>query len=283
MEAPAALLVIALVTAAALGIPRLIRSRRRERLRRAPFPEEWERILDERWRLYARLPDPIKQALRGHIRIFLAEKRFYGCGGLEITDAIRLRIAAQACLLISNRETGCYGKLRSILVYPSAFIVNRETVDEAGVHTEWREPRIGESWEIGRVIIAWDEVAPEPAGFDRSGNVVLHEFAHQLDAEDGIVNGTPLLGSRACYIVWARVLGDEYRALCEAVSRGEATLIDPYGAEDASEFFAAATECFFERARLLCARHPVLYGTLRDYYRLDPAAWREERGRGDSG
>ncbi len=273
MEPLTASLVIAALVAALLILPRRLRMRRRERLRRAPFPAEWETILDKRWRLYAHIPEPLKRELRGHVRIFLAEKRFYGCGGLTITDAIRLLIAAQACLLILNRKTDYYGKLRSILVYPSAFIVDRETVDEAGIHTAWREPRIGESWEIGRVIVAWDEVAPEETSLRRTDSVVLHEFAHQLDAEDGIANGTPMLGARARYEVWARVLGGEYRALCEKVSKGETTLIDPYGAEDASEFFAAATECFFERPRALREQHSELYETLRDYYRLDPAGW----------
>jgi len=276
MELLIALLVIAVLSATVLLVRPALRARRRERLRSAPFPTEWERILIERLCLYPRIPDRIRQELRGHILIFLAEKRFFGCGGLEITDAMRVLIAAQACLLILNRKTDYYRKLRSILVYPSAFLVNRELVDEAGVHTSWREPRIGESWEVGRVIISWDAVEPDERDRDRGENVVLHEFAHQLDEEDGIADGTPVLGARALYEVWAQVLGAEYRALREKVTRGEATLIDPYGAEDAGEFFASATECFFERPGPLCKQHPTLYATLRDYYRVDPAVWHHD-------
>jgi Mlc titration factor MtfA (ptsG expression regulator) len=282
MEPLTALLIIAVPSAAVLVIRPWLRSRRREQLRKTPFPMEWERILNERLRLYRRIPERLKRELRKHILIFLAEKRFFGCGGLEITDAMRVLIAAQACLLILNRKTDYYRKLRSILVYPSAFIVNREIVDEAGVHTSWREPRIGESWEVGRVIISWDEVEPDEWDRERGENVVLHEFAHQLDEEDGIANGTPVLGAGVRYDVWAQVLGAEYRALREKVTRGEATLIDPYGAEDAGEFFASATECFFERPGPLCEQHPTLYATLRDYYRVDPAVWHHD-GTNESG
>ncbi len=273
MEPLIALLLVAVLSVPVLLVRPVLRARRRERLRSAPFPEEWERILIARLRLYPHIPDRIRKELRGHILIFLAEKRFFGCGGLEITDAMRVLIAAQACLLILNRQTDYYRKLRSILVYPSAFIVNREIVDEAGVLTSWREPRIGESWEVGRVIISWDEVEPGARDCHRGGNVVLHEFAHQLDEEDGITDGTPVLDSGARYEVWAQVLGAEYRALRESVTRGQATLIDPYGAEDAGEFFASATECFFAQPGALCEQHPTLYATLRDYYRVDPALW----------
>ena len=262
----------ALLATLLLGPP-VLKAQRRQRLQRTPFPAEWERILFERLRFYPRMPELLRQELRRHIAVFLAEKRFYGCGGLEISEAIRVLIAAQACLLILNRKTDCYGKLQSILVYPSAFIVNRELVDEAGVCTTRREPRIGESWEVGRVIIAWDEVEGDAGDRFEGENVVLHEFAHQLDQEDGIADGTPVLDSVARYRMWAEVLGSEFRTLRDKASRGEATVMAHYGAEDAGEFFAVATESFFEQPERLSKEHPALYAALRDYYRVDPAAW----------
>ncbi len=265
------LAIVGLVIAWVLGRP-ILRERRRERLRRTPFPAPWERLLQERVPIYRRLPLPLKHELQEHIQVFLAEKGFYGCAGLEVTEAMRVLIAAQACLLIFNRKTDYYGKLRSILVYPSAFIVPEEHRDEAGVVTIAPHIRIGESWEIGRVILAWDEV--EEGSRDRSGsNVVLHEFAHQLDEEDSAADGVPLLANPAHYQAWARVFSKEYNALREQAPRGEPTVLDPYGAEAPAEFFAVATEAFFETPEQLKNHHPELYQQLRDYYRVDPAAW----------
>ncbi len=226
------------------------------------------------------MPGLLRQELRRHVPVFLAEKRFYGCGGLEISEAIRLLIAAQACLLILNRKTDYYGKLQSILVYPSAFVVNRELVDEAGVCTTRREPRIGESWEVGRVIIAWDEMEGDAGDRLEGENIVLHEFAHQLDQEDGVTDGTPVLDSVARYRMWAEMLGSEFRTLRDKASRGEATVMAHYGAEDAGEFFAVATESFFEQPERLSREHPALYAALRDYYRMDAAAWHTMVGAG---
>ncbi len=275
MEPLIQLLLLGALVAMLLLAPAVLRSWRRSRLRRSPFPAEWEGVLRERLGPYARMPPPLQEQLRRHILVFLGEKRFYGCGGLAITDAMRVLIAARACLLLLNRDTDYYGRLRSILVYPSAFLVNREFVDEAGIHTVGREARIGESWEIGRVILAWDEVEGDESDRPSGTNVVLHEFAHQLDQEDGVTDGTPVLADASRYRMWAEVLGKEFRALREKVSRGEGSLLDHYGAEDAGEFFAVATESFFEQPDRLSGEHPALYAVLRDYYRVDPAAWPE--------
>ena len=267
------LLVIAsLIIAWVLGRP-MLREYRRERLRRTPFSATWERLLQERLPIYRRLPAPLRQQLQHHIQIFLAEKKFYGCGGLAVTEAMRVVIAAQACLLILNRKTDYYGKLRSILVYPSAFIVHEEHRDEAGVVTIAPHVRTGESWEVGRVVLAWDEVEEGMRDRGDGGNVVLHEFAHQLDEEDRAADGVPLLADPTRYQAWARVFSKEFQALRERAPRGEPTVLDPYGAEAPAEFFAVATEAFFETPEQLKHHHPELYEQLRDYYRVDPAAW----------
>ena len=265
------LAIVGLIIAWVLGRP-ILRERRRERLRCTPFPAASERLLQGQVPIYRRLPVPLKQQLQEHIQVFLAEKEFYGCAGLEVTEAMRVLIAAQACLLILNRKTDYYGKLRSILVYPSAFIVRQEHRDEAGVVTIAPHVHTGESWEVGRVILAWDEVEEGLRG--RSGsNVVLHEFAHQLDEEDRAADGVPLLADPAHYQTWARVFSKEYQALREIAPRGEPTVLDPYGAEAPAEFFAVATEAFFQTPEQLKHHHPELYEQLREYYRVDPAAW----------
>lgn len=263
---------VGLFITSVIGKP-VVRNYRRKRLRAKPFPTEWEQILESGVPLYRCLADPLKQQLRGHLQVFLAEKRFYGCGGLEITDEMRVTIAVQACLLLLNRKTDYYPKLFSILVYPSVFVVQRETRDEAGVHTEKRNVLSGESWEAGKVILAWEEVRYGAQDRTDGENVVLHEFAHQLDQEDGAANGAPLLGSQSAYFNWARVLSQAYEELRRDLERGEETVINPQGAENPGEFFAAATEAFFEIPEQMKATYPELYQELSHYYRVDPGQW----------
>lgn len=263
---------VGLFITSVLGKP-VLRDYRRKHLRAKPFPPEWEQILEGGVPIYRRLADPLKQQLRGHIQVFLAEKCFYGCGGLEITDEMRVTIAMQACLLLLNQKTDYYPKLFSILVYPSVFVVHRETRDEAGVHTEKRNVLSGESWAVGKVILAWDEVRYGVQDRMDGENVVLHEFAHQLDQEDGVANGAPLLGSQSAYLNWARVLSQAYEELRRDLEQGEETVINPRGAENPGEFFAAATEAFFEIPEQMKATHPELYQELSRYYRVDPEEW----------
>lgn len=223
--------------------------------------------------VYRRLPHALRRQLKQHVLVFLAEKRFYGCGGLELTEEMRVRIAAQACLLIVNRARDHYSKLYSILVYPSAFIVEQETRDEAGVHTTELQVRSGESWEVGRVIVAWDEVEHTRLDMSDGHNVVFHEFAHQLDQENGAADGTPILTPSSRYPTWARVLGKEYAGLRADVAGGRPTVLDEYGAETPGEFFAVATEAFFTKPAQLKSSHSDLYAELQAYYGVDPTEW----------
>jgi Mlc titration factor MtfA (ptsG expression regulator) len=225
--------------------------------------------------LYRYLPEELKKQLHGHINIFLSEKRFEGCGGIEITDQIRVTIAALACILLLNRKTDYYPRLKSILVYPHPYVAeNVASIGSTRVH-EWSF-RAGESWTTGAVVIAWDEVEKRARDLDDGHNVVLHEFAHQLDVEDGTgTAGTPILGQKSSYVTWARVLGRGYRNLREKVSRNEQDIMDEYGATNEAEFFAVVTETFFEKPLQLQKIHPALYDQLRDYYQLDPAEWSE--------
>lgn len=246
--------------------------RRREDLRGQPFPPAWLEIIQRNVPMYAHLaPDDQAELLR-RVLVFCAEKQFEGAGGLEMTDEIRVTIAAQACvLLLRLDEDEYYPRLRSIVVYPSAYRVPREQRDGALVH-EGDAVHLGESWQHGAVVLSWSS-ARRGAADPRDGqNVILHEFAHQLDQEDGAADGTPELERWAFYAPWARVLSEHYLALRDAASHGGKTVLDTYGATNEAEFFAVATEAFFERPTLLRARHPELYEELARYFGQDPAA-----------
>jgi MtfA peptidase len=266
--------VAAAIIAAIVGGPYL-RSRRRRRLRTLPLPDAWQPILDTYVRGHRRMPPALRQRWHDAIKVFLDEKRFIGCDGLAVSEEMRVAIAAQACLMTCNRSGSSFEDVRWILVYPTAFHVTRHEVDEAGVETQERALLTGESWDSGRVIIAWDEVWRAAHEGWEGESVVLHEFAHQLDQESGAVDGAPLLSGRGTYDAWAAVLGDEYAALQAQAARGDPGVLDHYGASDPGEFFAVATEAFFEAPADMRVEHPRLYAQLRAYYNVDPAAWRD--------
>jgi Mlc titration factor MtfA (ptsG expression regulator) len=250
----------------------LLRARRRARQRRRSLSEADRMYLRRRVPLYAAMPDALRQRLDGLVNVFLAEKEFVGCGGLTVTRPMQLAIAAQACLLVLGRDEHVYDMLRSVLVYPSQFVVREAWHDEDGVVTEEERVLAGQAWDVSRILLSWEDVTTRGTGSD-AYNVVLHEFAHYLDHEGGGMDGAPLLGGAEDQARWAATFQAEFDALRAAVDRGEETLLDPYAAEDEAEFFAVATEAFFEGPRELSRHHPDLYVRLRDYYRLDPAAW----------
>jgi Mlc titration factor MtfA (ptsG expression regulator) len=250
--------------------------RRRDRMRNRPFTPEWREILLRRYPLYYRLTPADRRELEGHIRIFLAEKRFEGCGGLEITDEVRVLIAAQACLLLLHRDTDYYPGLKTVLVYPSTYVAKTHWREEEEITDRRSRTRLGESWHGGAVVLAWDAALAGAANLTDGQNVVLHEFAHQLDQENGMADGFPPLGGANLlerygrYIAWARILGSEFRQLNSALGQNVATVINEYGAQNPAEFFAVATECFFEKPAQLRERHPALYAELKEFYQQDP-------------
>ncbi|WP_372525450.1 zinc-dependent peptidase [Piscinibacter sp.] len=246
---------------------------RRKRLRSRPFPTAWRRILKRRVPYFRRLPADLQIQLKKHIQVFVAEKAFIGCRGLVVTDEMRVTIAAQACLLILNRPTHYYPKLRQILVYPGAFLVDKVHTDSAGVLHDERQALSGESWTQGQVILSWDDTLDGAAGVDDGRNVVIHEFAHQLDQETGSANGAPVLAGRHHYAHWSRVLGDEFARLQERSRLQQPSLFGDYAATNPAEFFAVASEVFFEQPQRMSAEHPALYRELGRYYRVDPMSW----------
>ncbi|MBX3188551.1 MAG: zinc-dependent peptidase [Labilithrix sp.] len=264
-------LVAGVGSAPVLGLLRPLRRWLRRGRQPVPFPPAWAKILDERVPLARALPEADRHELEQLVVVFLDEKTFEGAGGLTITDEMRVTIAAQACLLLLHRDTDVYPDLDTVVVYPSAYVAP-ETRHEGPVVIEDESVRLGESWQRGLVVLAWDAVRGTMVNERDGHNVVLHEFAHQLDAEDGVVDGAPDLGKRARYATWARVLGDAYADLVARIHAGRDTDIDAYGATSPPEFFAVVTEMFFEKPARLKARHPELYATLADFYQQDPAA-----------
>ncbi len=247
-----------------------VRASKRRKAAAAPFPPAWDEILERNFPMAARLSEADREELKRRIQGFLAEKRFEGLGGLELTDEIRVSIAAQAGLLLLHRGEGCYPKVKTILVYPTAYDAPVQTQSPDGVITESRQTRLGEAWTLGTVVLSWDDVRHGAADCKDGHNVVLHEFAHQIDMEDREADGAPVLPRRSMYVAWARVLGAEYETLQDEVRRRHRTVMDRYGATNPAEFFAVATETFFEKPRQLKKKHPELYEQLQAFYRQDP-------------
>jgi MtfA peptidase len=250
----------------------LLRARWRGYVRGKPLPEGWRAIL-RRQPLYRRLPPRLQAELRGHLAVFLAEKKFVGCAGLEITDLMRVTIATQACLLLLGRGEAGFPELREVLVYPEAFVVDRLQVDPLGLHTDLSRVLSGESSSRGQVVLSWDDARIGAADAEDGRNVVIHEFAHQLDQEFGQANGAPLLARREDYAQWSGVLADAFARLRVQLAQGMPAVLDPYAASDPAEFFAVACEVFFEQPVRLKQHEPALYAQLQAYFTVDPASW----------
>ncbi len=262
-----------LLVAALAGQP-LLTAWRRARIRRRPFPAEWREILRRRVPYVRHLPADLQLQLKKHMQVFLAEKPFIGCAGLEVTEEMRVTVAAQACLLLLNRRRPTYfSQLRQILMYPGAFMVDRVHTDASGVLQEQRRALSGESWQQGQVILSWNDTLRGAAVIDDGQNVVIHEFAHQLDQENGPANGAPRLLGRRQYARWSQVMATEFARLQSQAEAGEVTLLSHYGATNPAEFFAVATEVFFEQPHRLAVAHPALHAELAGFYRVNPLSW----------
>lgn len=220
-----------------------------------------------------------RERLREFAREFLAEKEFHGAHGMALTDQVMLAIALQACLPILRVGLEAYRGWVGVVVYPGDFVIPRHETDDAGVVHEYDDEVLGEAWEGGPVLVSWHREGEGPEGV----NVVIHEFAHKLDMQNGDVDGLPRLPSGMSRATWAKVFTDAYQRFCEQVDTGDETLLDPYGAESPGEFFAVASETFFETPCLLEQELPRVYEQLSRFYGLDLAAGerrvRDERQR----
>jgi Mlc titration factor MtfA (ptsG expression regulator) len=248
-----------------------LKTKRRNRIRAQPFPESWLTILQCNVPYYGRLVPEDRQRLQGDIQVFITEKNFEGCGGLEMTDEIKVTVAAYACILLLHLQHDYYPRLQSILVYPDAYPVLGVRKTVGNILMEGDEVRAGESWHTGVVVVSWNHALSRPADPNHGRNVVLHEFAHQLDQENGSVDGAPILPKTSMYAAWARILGREYQKLTEDAAADRPTFLDQYGATNPAEFFAVVTEYFFEQPQQLKERYPELYEELKLYYQQDPA------------
>ena len=262
------ILIIVTIVAIAFAYP----GWRDRRILKRPFPATWKVIVERRLPFLHKLDEAEQKQLQDMIKLFVAKKNFYGCGGLEINDDIRITIAAEACLLLLNRNTGIYPALHYILVYPYAFKVERQQHNQDGTVSQMNSGLLGESWDNSKVILSWDDVVNGAENFHDGHNVVLHEFSHQLDSEDGSANGAPLLKKNS-YQVWAKVLSKEFETLVKASEHHSKALMDYYGATSPAEFFAVATEVFFEKPQQMSALHPELFNELKTYYCVDPRLW----------
>ena len=254
------------------------KERRRNQIKARPFPADWIGIIKRRVAFFDRLSSSDQSELHGHIQVFLAEKRFEGCAGLEINDEIRVTIAAQACLLLLHRKTDYFPRLLTILVYPSAYSVREQRPITAEIWEEGKAFRSGETARaMGSMVLAWDAVKSGAADPADGKNVVVHEFAHQLDYENLAADGTPALATRKQQLAWRKVMRSEFACLRAAEETGIPTLLDTYGATNAAEFFAVSIEAFFERPIMLRSQHPKLYSELHNYFQQDPVEYSAER------
>jgi Mlc titration factor MtfA (ptsG expression regulator) len=259
------------------------KERRRRQLRAQPFPEEWLKIINRNVGFFRRLPSADQTELLGHIQVFLAEKRFEGCAGLELSDEMVVTIAAQACLLLLHRKSDYFPRLVTILVYPSSYAVEENRPIQEHIWEEGETTRLGETGrQLGSMVLAWDAVKFGAADPSDGKNLVLHEFAHQLDYENFAGDGVPALATREEQLEWREVMRTEFASLRAAEQTGIPTLLDIYGATNPPEFFAVATEAFFERPSALRGQHPKLYAQFQRYFQQNPVEYSAERTRSGS-
>ena len=260
-----------------------LKDRRRKRIKARPFPNEWLKIIKARVAFFIRLSAADQTELLDHAQVFLAEKNFEGCAGQEITDEVRVTIAAQACLLLLHRETDYFPRLLTILVYPSTYLADENRPVTAEIWEEGKHARLGETQRtMGSMVLAWDAVKEGAADPSDGKNVVLHEFAHQLDYENFAADGAPALATREQQMSWREVMRTEFASLRAADDTGIPTLLDTYGATNPAEFFAVSVEAFFERPAALRSRHPKFYAELQRYFNQSPIGYSAERSvRGD--
>lgn len=253
------------------------KDRRRQRIIAELFPASWLSTVRRSVHFYEQLSSDRQRRLRQTVQIFLAEKQFLGCAGLDVTDEIKVTIAAGACaLLLGVPHLDVFPRLREVIVYPHDFTETTEAIGPDGRPYEIRKTRAGEAWRRGPVVLAWNSVRRSVASPRDGYNVVYHEFAHVLDMQNGIADGMPPLESAAQVEAWTKTFYPAFKAFVQETRRGRSTFIDPYGAGHPAEFFAVATEHFFEQPAQLHRNQPALFRLLADFYRLDPTQWKKK-------
>jgi Mlc titration factor MtfA (ptsG expression regulator) len=247
---------------------------RRRRLKRLakPVPEAWATLLERDLEHWSRLTDDDRARLLDIARVLMAEKRWEGCGGLDLTETMRLTLAVQAGTLLLGLDHDYYRNVQSVLVYPHGYELPQR--HEMGILAPSQRAVLGHAQLRGPVVLSWRSALAGGRDADDGRNLVYHEFAHKLDMLDGAVDGTPPMGDRRALARWIAVMTEAYESLKADAARGRASLLDHYGATDVAEFFACATETFFEKPRQMEEKAPALYGVLRGFYGQHPASWR---------
>jgi len=241
--------------------------------KRRKFPESWQKILNNSVPYYQFLHTSLKDELRKHMTVILTEKHFEGCGGLEMTEEKKVIIAAYATVLILGEPAGYYPSLQAILVYPDDYIAPVHEEDASGIMTEGMEPRSGESWDMGSIVLSWSDIEQDIHNPLNGKNLIFHEFSHQLDDRYGVTAGIDDDGNILTSTEGNEILAEHFLQLRRAASRRKQTLLDPYGATNPAEFFAVATECFFENGHKLNRQHPKLYKSFKAFYNIDPVSY----------
>jgi MtfA peptidase len=245
---------------------------RRKRLLATPIDPAWRAWIETRCKPFRSLTAEQQTRLVNDVRVFIAERHWEGCNGLVVTDEMRVTIAAQACLMGLGFPTMPFERLLSVLIYPDTFVAKSTRHQSWGVVQENDEPRLGEAWYRGPVVLSWREVLEQTTGVQPARNVVIHEFSHLLDMENRDVDGIPDL-DHTHSPNWIPIFEDAYERFVRQARLGRVSVLDDYGATSKIEFFAVSSEAFFEQPRRLYGEFPSLYGILKEYYRQDPAAW----------
>jgi Mlc titration factor MtfA (ptsG expression regulator) len=249
-----------------------IRTRRRQKLLAEAFPLAWRQFVSRHVRHFQYLDARQRQRLEGCIQIMIAEKDWAGGSGFELTDEIKVTIAGYAAVMTLGLDEPYYfDHLKTIIVYSGSYMPHRSRYDVQSPFTP-ETARLGEAWHRGPVVLSWSEIGG-PDKQRPGNNLVIHEFAHHLDGLDGDVDGSPIIVDRQQNLIWYQVTEDEFQRLTQEAASGQATLLDRYGASSRAEFFAVASECFFERPHALRDQHPELYKVLAYFYCQDPAKW----------
>ena len=270
------MILLLLALAAVLIVAALWHRHRKRRLKRAqllatPLSSQQRAVVAELVPIVRRLPPSLRPKLEGKMNLFLDQITFFGNDGLEVSEDMKLSIAAQACLLVVN-SPAWYETLKTVLIYPSAFRTHRNTHDGYVVHQD-NHMTLGESWARGPVVLSWAHALEGGLNDENGHNVVIHEFAHQLDSLTGHTNGIPILRKGQAYAGWEKAMLEAFNEHVERVEAARETLIDPYGATGHEEFFAEAIVTFFEKPQTLRREEPALYAQLSELLTLDPARW----------
>lgn len=259
------------VLVAALVYAPIRRYRRSRALAEQPLPASWQQWLQDRWWLYPYLPEPVRLNLHRQLQVMLAHTRFYGCNGLTVTEPMRVLTLAQAALMNAGEGRMQWSGFPVVLLYPEAFVREGEVADELGLVTYERQELLGESWEQGKVVLSWADIEQDLRGED-GHCLVIHEYAHQLDGYDGVMDGTPPLGSARAVQQWRQVMSSAYEHLCRRDASAP-ELIDSYATTNPEEFFAVICETFFVEPDALQQAYPSVYRIMSEFFRLDPVHW----------